>query len=63
MTLNVDSYQVQLIFEGVRGTSWKGDIAIDDVSIIPGSCSGNPLTPAPPTAQPPSGIPVAFCYS
>ncbi|KAJ7393856.1 hypothetical protein OS493_003523 [Desmophyllum pertusum] len=45
---------VQLIFEGVRGTSWKGDIAIDDVSIIPGSCSGKPLTPAPPTAQPPS---------
>jgi hypothetical protein len=29
----------QVIFEGVRGTSYLGDIAIDDVSLTAGSCS------------------------
>lgn len=28
-----------MIFEGVRGTSYLGDIAIDDVSLTAGSCS------------------------
>lgn len=29
----------KVIFEGVRGTSYLGDIAIDDVSLTAGSCS------------------------
>lgn len=37
--------KVQLTFEGVRGGGYRGDIAIDDFSLRPGSCSG---TPAPP---------------
>jgi len=33
----------QLIFEGVRGENWRGDIAIDDVIIIQGVCSTSKL--------------------
>ncbi|KAH9494980.1 hypothetical protein Btru_018316 [Bulinus truncatus] len=29
----------QLIFEGVRGTSWSGDIAIDDITVPNGNCA------------------------
>ena len=29
----------QLIFEGIRGKSYHGDIAIDDVSVAAGSCN------------------------
>ena len=53
-------FQTRLTFEGVRGSSWSGDIAIDDVSIRPGSCSGIPPSPVPPTPAPPSGLPVTF---
>ena len=57
------NYQIDLTFEGVTGSSFLGDIAIDDVSITPGSCSSTPLTPPPPTL--PSGMPVlcslVFC--
>ena len=28
-----------MLFEGVRGAGWQGDIAIDDFSLRPGSCS------------------------
>ena len=28
----------QVVFEGVRGTSWQGDIAVDDVKIE--NCGG-----------------------
>lgn len=49
-----------MTFEGVRGSSWRGDIAVDDVSITPGSCSGNPPTPPPPPTIPPSGTPDAY---
>ena len=28
----------QVMFEGVTGTSYSGDIAIDDVEILDGSC-------------------------
>lgn len=28
----------QVVFEGVRGTGYEGDIAIDDVSITTGKC-------------------------
>ena len=30
----------QITFEGIRGTDFTGDIAIDDVSITAGSCQG-----------------------
>jgi hypothetical protein len=30
----------QILFEGVRGTSYKGDIAVDDISVVDGSCQG-----------------------
>lgn len=32
----------QLVFEGIRGNNYQGDIAIDDVSVKPGSCSSSP---------------------
>jgi len=32
------------VFEGVRGTSYKGDIAVDDVSLTKGSCSQSRFT-------------------
>ena len=28
----------QVIFEGITGTSYTGDIAIDDVEILDGAC-------------------------
>ena len=30
----------QVVFEGVRGGGYQGDIAIDDVKITPGACAG-----------------------
>lgn len=30
---------LQVVFEGVRGTSYKGDIAIDDITAKAGLCS------------------------
>ncbi|KAJ7413515.1 hypothetical protein BTVI_43017 [Pitangus sulphuratus] len=35
----------QLIFEGVRGTSYEGDIAIDDVTLKKGDCPRKPIGP------------------
>ncbi|XP_066300036.1 MAM and LDL-receptor class A domain-containing protein 1-like [Branchiostoma lanceolatum] len=29
---------MQVVFEGIRGTSFRGDIAIDDVQLTPGAC-------------------------
>ena len=31
---------VQITFEGIRGFSYTGDIAIDDVSLMNGMCTG-----------------------
>lgn len=39
-----------MTFEGIRGSSFTGDLAIDDVSISNGSCFGQ--TSAPPTFLP-----------
>lgn len=33
-----DVFFFQIVFEGARGNSNAGDIALDDVSIIPGRC-------------------------
>ena len=30
----------KIVFEGVRGTSFRGDIAIDDITVRDGSCQG-----------------------
>ena len=34
---------VQITFEGIRGSSYTGDIAIDDVSLMEGICAGKNL--------------------
>ncbi|CAH3142232.1 unnamed protein product [Porites lobata] len=65
------SGKYQISFEGVRGSSYAGDIAIDDVSLVPGSCSSvtppPPSTPAPPTPSvtpcPPPAITCNFDVS
>ncbi|MFT7813414.1 MAM domain-containing glycosylphosphatidylinositol anchor protein 1 [Arapaima gigas] len=45
----------QVVFEGVRGSSYEGDIAIDDVSITAGKCKQD--SPVPNTAVLPAGAP------
>ncbi|XP_053919229.1 MAM domain-containing glycosylphosphatidylinositol anchor protein 1 isoform X4 [Cuculus canorus] len=47
----------QIIFEGVRGTSYEGDIAIDDVTLKKGDCPRKPLGPNKAVALPGSGVP------
>ena len=32
---------VQIVFEAVRGASYRGDIAVDDITLSPGPCNGN----------------------
>ena len=44
-----------MLFSGTRGSDYQGDIALDEISITPGKCSGSPGTPPPPTPAPPSG--------
>ncbi|XP_066266533.1 scavenger receptor cysteine-rich type 1 protein M130-like [Branchiostoma lanceolatum] len=49
----------QLVFEGVVGLTWRGDIAIDDVLLYSGHCRSNVIatTEAPTTPVPESTIP------
>ena len=35
----------QIVFEGIQGSSYQGDIAIDDIMMYPGLCT--PPTPPP----------------
>ncbi|KAJ7394105.1 Serine protease 56 [Desmophyllum pertusum] len=51
MTISGD-YDLKI--EGVRGSSYTGDIAIDDLSVADGPCGGVPPTTLPPTAPPPT---------
>jgi len=60
----VQEQATSVVFEGIRGKSWQGDIAIDDVKIENcdggggGGGGGNGCgTPAPPTAPPPTPPP------
>lgn len=34
---------LKVVFEGVRGIGFQGDIAIDDITVTPGSCGGKDL--------------------
>jgi len=34
---------LQIIIEGVTGNSYTGDIAIDEISFVKGSCRGEPV--------------------
>ncbi|XP_074805204.1 MAM domain-containing glycosylphosphatidylinositol anchor protein 1 isoform X5 [Natator depressus] len=47
----------QIIFEGVRGTSYEGDIAIDDVTLKTGDCPRKPIGPNKAVALPGNGVP------
>ena len=31
----------QIVFEGIRGNGYRGDIALDDIAIADGPCTGN----------------------
>ena len=46
-----------MTFEGIAGSSFTGDLAIDDVSISSGGCYGQ--TAAPPTFYPNVSIPTS----
>jgi len=47
----------QVVFEGVRGSDYQGDIAIDDISFTPGCKPDSTATiiPGVVTPTPPSG--------
>lgn len=34
-------FSLQLVFEGVVGNGFSGDIAIDDITVAPGPCGGD----------------------
>ena len=36
----IGTASLQVTFEGIKGPSFQSDIAIDDVSIVDGSCPG-----------------------
>ncbi|XP_067654505.1 MAM and LDL-receptor class A domain-containing protein 2-like [Haliotis asinina] len=47
--------QYNIVFEGVRGVSYLGDIALDDITLKDGYCEGNGTTPQPGTLSNPIG--------
>jgi len=56
---------IEVQFVGLRGSSWKGDIAIDDITLTSGGGSpttGPPFwTTVPPTTAPPTTAPPGTC--
>ena len=48
----------KVVFEGVCGSSYTGDIAIDDVTILNTNCLVLPSAAAPPTVPPTPPMPV-----
>ena len=44
---------MQLAFEAVRGNGYRGDIALDEIKLVPGKCNASPGTPAPPVIKTP----------
>ena len=50
----------KVVFEAVRGNGYQSDIALDEISLIPGSCvAANPLAPSTSTFIPITSIPIA----
>ncbi|KAK2503063.1 hypothetical protein MC885_005378, partial [Smutsia gigantea] len=47
----------QIIFEGVRGSGYLGDIAIDDVTLKKGECPRKQMDPNKVVVMPGSGAP------
>ena len=52
-----DIVSFQIVFEGVVGTSYTGDIAIDDIVFTNTRCSHIPANAAPPTVPPTTTVP------
>jgi len=58
VSLGPHAGNIEVQFVGVRGSSWQGDIAIDDVVLKSSTTGAPPTTPAPPTtAAPTTGAP------
>ena len=49
---------IQVVFEAVCGSSFQGDVAIDDVSIVNTYCPTLPARAIPPTVPPTPPMPV-----
>ena len=47
--LNFSLQYFQVVFEGIRGNNYQGDIALDDISFEDGKCQD---TSPPPTSPP-----------
>ena len=47
----------QIVFEGVVGSSYAGDVAIDDISFTNFRCTHIPSNAAPPTVAPTTTVP------
>ena len=41
LLMRLSTFCLQLVFEGIVGTNVRGDIAIDDIKYVAGTCSGS----------------------
>jgi hypothetical protein len=57
VSLGSHAGNIEVQFVGVRGSSWQGDIAIDDVVLKSSTTGAPPATPAPTTVAPTTGAP------
>ena len=44
---------LQLAFEAIRGNGYRGDIALDEIKLVPGKCNASPGTLPPPVIKTP----------